>query len=217
MTESPEDRLEEIHLYERVAEEIEQGTQVKGLWLKALVESDNDQEKAAAVYAKLRVKMLQDTEMISDNVSFGQSRSLKYPEITYPESSVGIAYDCAELKYMSAEKDSFGFIFPNGEEICLMYNEHLNTFPGAGFKIRTGGDVNYGWPIQTTLFQVKLAHEADKLSKILASKIKKYPRWKGSRSNYGKWDALVKAIMICRTRDEVASLFHDAYSQISKD
>ena len=30
MTESPEDRLEEIHLYERVAEEIEQGTQVKG-------------------------------------------------------------------------------------------------------------------------------------------------------------------------------------------
>ena len=127
--------------------------------------------------------------------------------------------NCAKLT--ASKEDISTFIFPNGDEICLMYDEILNSFKGAGFKIRTGGADNWGPPFQTTLFQVKSAHEVDKFQKILAAKIEKssHQMIKGGASvhNFGKWDTLVKAIMICRTRDEVASLFHDAYSQISKD
>jgi hypothetical protein len=43
------ERLEEIKLYEQVAEELEREYQVKGLWVKALSETENDSEKAKAL------------------------------------------------------------------------------------------------------------------------------------------------------------------------
>jgi len=46
---------EDVYLYSLVAEEIEAGTIHKGLWLKALSESDSDEHKAKAKYTKYRV------------------------------------------------------------------------------------------------------------------------------------------------------------------
>ena len=60
MVRTPEDRLSEIELYELVAEEIENNQQSKGLWLKALSDSEGDLDKAKALYVKLRVQMLED-------------------------------------------------------------------------------------------------------------------------------------------------------------
>ena len=45
----------DIHLYSFVAEEIEGGRIHKGLWLKALSESQSDEAKAKAKYTKYRV------------------------------------------------------------------------------------------------------------------------------------------------------------------
>ena len=58
--ESPESRLNELYLYESVAEEISQGTQIKGLFAKALMEANGNQEVAKGRYIKLRVQMLKD-------------------------------------------------------------------------------------------------------------------------------------------------------------
>ena len=60
MVRTPEDRLSEIELYELVAEEIENNQQSKGLWLKALSDSDGDLDKGKALYVKLRVQMIKD-------------------------------------------------------------------------------------------------------------------------------------------------------------
>lgn len=50
--------LNEDQLWEAVAEEIDSDVMRKGLWLKALSETDNDRDRAKAVYAKLRVEQL---------------------------------------------------------------------------------------------------------------------------------------------------------------
>ena len=46
---SESSQLNEIKLYEQVAEELEREYQVKGLWVKALLETENDSEKAKAL------------------------------------------------------------------------------------------------------------------------------------------------------------------------
>ena len=60
MVRTPEDRLSEIELYELVAEEIENNEKSKGLWTKALSDSEGDMERAEALYIKLRVQMISD-------------------------------------------------------------------------------------------------------------------------------------------------------------
>jgi hypothetical protein len=60
MFKTPEDRLSEIELYELVAEEIERNQQSKGLWVKALSDSEGDLDKGQALYVKLRVQMIKD-------------------------------------------------------------------------------------------------------------------------------------------------------------
>ena len=60
MFKTPEKRLDEIALYELVAEELENGQQSKGLWAKALAEGEGNLEKASGLYIKLRVQMVED-------------------------------------------------------------------------------------------------------------------------------------------------------------
>lgn len=55
-------RKQEQVLYELVAEELENGDKVKGLWLKALADSGGDEAKSMAKYVKLRVKSLADDQ-----------------------------------------------------------------------------------------------------------------------------------------------------------
>lgn len=53
-------RKQEEALYELVAEELEAGHKEKGLWLKALANSDGDEGKSMAAYVKMRVQSLAD-------------------------------------------------------------------------------------------------------------------------------------------------------------
>ena len=58
--ESPQSRLNELVLYEFVAEELSQGIEHKGLFAKALAEKKGDEQEAKGRYIELRVQMLKD-------------------------------------------------------------------------------------------------------------------------------------------------------------
>jgi hypothetical protein len=65
MFKTPEDRLSEIQLYDLVAEELQNGEQVRGLWFKAIADADGDEEKAKPLYLKYRVQMIRDEIVIA--------------------------------------------------------------------------------------------------------------------------------------------------------
>ena len=69
MFETPEDRLSEIQLYELVAEELENGEQVRGLWFKAIADAEGDEEKAKPLYLKYRVQMIRDEWAYAEKVA----------------------------------------------------------------------------------------------------------------------------------------------------
>jgi hypothetical protein len=56
-------RLREESFYELALSELEDGEVRKGIWAKSLVSSEGDEEKARAIYIKLRVESLFD-EMV---------------------------------------------------------------------------------------------------------------------------------------------------------
>ena len=68
MFKTPEDRLSEVQLYEMVAEEIANNQQSKGLWAKAIADTEGELEKAKALYIKLRVQMIMDEWAYADKV-----------------------------------------------------------------------------------------------------------------------------------------------------
>ncbi|MEA2017526.1 MAG: hypothetical protein U9N59_03675 [Campylobacterota bacterium] len=53
-------RVEETILYEFVLDEIESGIQIRGLWAKAMANSDGDMNKANSIYMKYRVQDIKD-------------------------------------------------------------------------------------------------------------------------------------------------------------
>lgn len=55
-------RKEEAALYELVAAEIDDGIIIRGLWLKALAETNGNEQIAKAKYCQLRVQSLRDDE-----------------------------------------------------------------------------------------------------------------------------------------------------------
>ena len=59
------ERLVEEQLYETVVQELQQGIKREGLWAKALVLSDGEDNKAKAQYIKLRIQSLIDEVQIS--------------------------------------------------------------------------------------------------------------------------------------------------------
>ena len=58
-------RLSEEMLYAKVAEEIQRGIRRDGLWAKAISEAELNEDKAKAIYIKLRVQSLVDEINIS--------------------------------------------------------------------------------------------------------------------------------------------------------
>jgi len=59
-TETPEQRLFDLKVYEKVGREISENNLHPGVLTKALVESDGNEEKARARYIELRVQMIKD-------------------------------------------------------------------------------------------------------------------------------------------------------------
>jgi hypothetical protein len=74
MFETPEDRLSEIQLYELVAEEIANNQQSRGLWVKAISDTEGNHEKAKALYIKLRVEMIKDEWAYADKVAAEEAK-----------------------------------------------------------------------------------------------------------------------------------------------
>jgi hypothetical protein len=64
-----ENRAQEAALYAQVMEELEQGNRDKGLWGKALAETEGDEAKANARYMKLRVQALADLLNVSADMA----------------------------------------------------------------------------------------------------------------------------------------------------
>ena len=86
MFKTPEKRLTEVQLYELVAEEIENNQQSKGLWTKAISDSEGDHEKAQALYIKLGVQMLKDEGAYVDKVAAQEEhRKTRFYKVTQSE------------------------------------------------------------------------------------------------------------------------------------
>ena len=65
---SAQDRAQEASLYAEAMSELERGERDKGLWAKALAESDGDEQKATARYLKLRVVALKDFLQVGEDM-----------------------------------------------------------------------------------------------------------------------------------------------------
>ena len=61
-------RLTEEKIYEQVADEIQNGIRRNGLWAKAIAEAELNDEKAKAIYIKLRVQSIIDEINLSNTV-----------------------------------------------------------------------------------------------------------------------------------------------------
>jgi hypothetical protein len=80
MFKTPEDRLSEVQLYEMVAEEIANNQQSKGLWAKAIAETEGEIEKAKALYIKLRVQMIMDEWAYADKVQAEEAERRRHAD-----------------------------------------------------------------------------------------------------------------------------------------
>ena len=58
------ERLIEEQLYKQISDEKKNGYRRDGLWLKAISESNNDENKAEALYVKLRLQSIVDEEIV---------------------------------------------------------------------------------------------------------------------------------------------------------
>ena len=94
-------RLTEEKIYEQVAEEIQNGIRRNGLWAKAIAEAELNDEKAKAIYIKLRVQSVIDELNLSNSVenelkeyenkktSTGRKNIPTKREIDYSKDSIG--------------------------------------------------------------------------------------------------------------------------------
>ena len=71
-------RLMEESLYADALREIETGIRRDGIWAKALVDSNMDQSKAAAIYIKMRVQSMKDELLLTAEQEI-QQRELDLP------------------------------------------------------------------------------------------------------------------------------------------
>ena len=211
---------DEVGFYEQVAEELEREYFVKGLWVKALSDTENHSEKAKALYIKLRVEMLKEEQASSEQLERASWAILNANQFSPPR----IKYDTTDTVF---------FYFANGEKIRLEKDELLATFQGQGIQIYEGGMSRATWPFAQLLFRVKLADEVYKLKERLAKKIEKMPNYvhaqevvsaakefadaKGIKlTHLGDWDIFVEAICLCESKSEVTHLFKNAYNEIDQ-
>lgn len=61
-------RLSEETLYAQVVKELEAGIRRDGIWAKALIDSNGDQDKAKTLYVRYRVQSLKDEDALQREV-----------------------------------------------------------------------------------------------------------------------------------------------------
>jgi len=210
--------LDEVKLYEQVAEELEREYQVKGLWVKALSETENDFEKAKARYIKLRVKMLKeerrvdgDRHSIEDQtrIAFWKNRESKdYAKQIKKDS--GLSID------PNPTRRAFFFELENG--VCIgvgpSSNSRFSIQFNGGFIISVGAGL-FSASFGTTLFEVQSAAEKARISDALEPIVKDVPFPEGQEKERVGWLSNVcRAVMICRTEDEIVLLFNQIKAEI---
>lgn len=62
---NPKSRLSDDDLFERALDEVQNKKMIKGVWARALSESDGNEKKAEALYLKLRVQQIKDKKLLS--------------------------------------------------------------------------------------------------------------------------------------------------------
>jgi hypothetical protein len=93
-------RLSEEMLYAKVAEEIQLGIRRDGLWAKAISEAELNEDKAKAIYIKLRVQSLVD--------EINLSKEADEKKITRMKSTAELPKDKGYIKDKVYTKDSIG-------------------------------------------------------------------------------------------------------------
>ena len=101
--------------YDQVAEEIETGNLVRGVWTRAFAEADGDENRAKAIYIKLRVKKLFE-ESRRQGVGAGRDND----ECLSDDSKERSPEDEAFVKFQEEEKD-ITFKEPAKEYGCFQH------------------------------------------------------------------------------------------------
>ena len=210
--------LDEVKLYEQVAEELEREYQVKGLWVKALSETENDFEKPKALYIKLRVKMLKEARRVDGErhsiehqtrIAFWKNRDSKdYAKQIKKDSGLSIA--------PNPTKRGFFFELQNGVCIAVGYsvNSRFSIQPNGGFIIAVGAG-SFSASFGATLFEVQSAAEKAKISDALEPIVKDVSFPEGQeKERFGWLSNICRAVMICRTEDEIVLLFNQIKAEI---
>ena len=212
------ERLEEIKLYEQVAEEIEQERQVKGLWLKALSEAENDSEKAKALYIKLRVEMLKDEHKvdIDRHTIEDQPKTGFWKDRDRSDYAEQIKKDSVYSTDPNSTKRCFFFRLQNGVSVTVYpsADSRWSLFPNGGFLINTGGGY-LSAAFGSTLFEVMSAAEKARISDALEPIVKDVPFPEGQeKEKFGWLSNICRAVMICRTEDEIVLLFNEIQTEV---
>jgi|SaaInlStandDraft_1057018.scaffolds.fasta_scaffold120951_1 hypothetical protein len=154
-------RLNEEALYAQVHTEIEGGDIRQGLWLKALSDSDGNELKAKAKYAKARVKSLKDEAAIAKAVLAEQeqvSREKKIHEEAYRQKQrEENAKERKAKQERESKKRSSG---PNGDERVLDIDQAKEFLLQRNYKIKSWAD---GWEIREPLGGRVRVHSDDEL------------------------------------------------------
>jgi len=154
-------RLNEEALYAQVHTEIEGGDIRQGLWLKALSDSDGNELKAKAKYAKARVKSLKDEAAIAKAVLAEQeqvSREKKIHEEAYRQKQrEENAKERKAKQERERKKRSSG---PNGDERVSDIDQAKEFLLQRNYKIKSWAD---GWEIREPLGGRVRVHSDDEL------------------------------------------------------
>lgn len=117
------DRANEEQLYAQVVLEIENGQRRDGLWAKALVTSQGDENKAKAEYIKLRVQSIFDDEIL---------RAVQQSEIDQAQAKRdGEAWRYEQAKRANEEKQARQKEFKEKEEASRKLREKENFWTYA--------------------------------------------------------------------------------------
>jgi hypothetical protein len=106
-------RLAEEMLYAQVAEEIQNGIKRNGLWAKAIADAELNEDKAKAIYIKLRVQSLIDEynikeskidSIVDSNKEKIKSNNVSKKDIAYSTNSIGTS--SRELTCLNCNRNS---------------------------------------------------------------------------------------------------------------
>ena len=123
---SPSTRLSEDDLFEKAYDELQNDELIKGVWARALSESDGDEKKAEALYLKLRVQQIKDEKHLSAQKKKAQKKKELEEDKARAEREFRKDAEAARLNRLEQERQQL--------EMERLEEERLDALPERSFS-----------------------------------------------------------------------------------